>query len=142
MSIPLLNWAPPSVTRLVVAWLQPLGTSGALRPQTAVLPYRMVTTVGGDETCDKTMQKAVVSVHTFDVSMDAAESSAQLTHQRMLLMGPPLAPPQLITYTINGNSVSATPHSVTTHHIPQWQDYQDDLIFRFVARYDVWARFQ
>jgi len=48
MSAALIPYAFPSVTRVVIAWLLPLcgpGGVGARRPDAAVLPYRLVTTV-------------------------------------------------------------------------------------------------
>lgn len=145
MSAPLLKWAPPSPTRVAIAWLLPLtgaGGVGAKRPADGTLPYRMVTTVAGTETSDKIRQCATVSVHTFASTYDAAESAAQTTHQRMLLMGPPLVGFQKIT-VVNGDGSHqiVSPDSITTAQIPIWSDYQDDLIFRFVARYEIYLRF-
>lgn len=145
MSAPLLGWAPPSVSRLVVAWLVPLlgaGKVGMQRPQNGGLPYCLVNVVAGKEDERKLMQSSTVSVHTFADNMDDAESTAQTVHQRMLLLGPPLAPPQQVTLTLAGGATqTVVPHSVTTNHIPTWLDYQDDQIYRFAARYDIDVRF-
>lgn len=137
---PVFAWAPPSVSEVVVTWLRPLGDPngvGTDRPSGAVLPYRMVTPVAGQEQ-HKVMQRATVSVHTFHDNMDDAEAAAQLTHQRMLLLGPPWAPPQQVT--ISNNQV-ITPISVETVQTPSWIDYQDNTIRRFVARYEVALHF-
>lgn len=112
------------------------------RPAAAQLPYRMVTVVAGTETDSKVRQCATVSVHTFADSMDDAEGAAQITHQRMLLMGPPLVGPQSVPVKMpDGSMQTVTPDSITTVQIPIWADYEDDLIFRFVARYEVCLRF-
>lgn len=140
--MPLFPWAPASPSRLVIEWLSPLGEVGSRRPQAGVLPYRMVTTVAGTEGADKLMQTAVVSVHTFAADMDEAEYQAGITHRRMLLMGPPLAAPQSITYVTPAGSVTAVPHSVCTKAIPTYLSYEDELIYRFYARYEVQVRFQ
>ena len=137
--------APPSASRLVVAWLQGYfgaGNVGLRRPQAAALPYRMVTVVAGTETYEKIRQCAVVSVHTFADNMDDAEYQSLLTHQRMLEFGPPLAPNQTVTITVPGGPTrDATADYVETKQIPIWADYEDDEIFRFVARYEIASRF-
>lgn len=101
----------------------------------------MVSVVAGTETDDKVRQRAIVSVHTFADSMDTAEWAAQITHQRMLLLGPPLAAPQAVTITLPDNTTRVVkPDSIVTNQIPLWADYEDDEIFRFVARYEIWVR--
>jgi hypothetical protein len=138
----------PSISRLVVAWLVlgfGAGGAGLRRPDAATLPYRMVTVLPG--TNDKIRLCATVSVHTFDVSMDAAEASAQITDQRMMYLAPPLAPYQSVTVPdttviVNGETVTipgyvAEPKSVDTVMTPSWVDYESDLIFRFVGRYKI-----
>ena len=146
MSGPLFPTAPPSVTRLVVAWLAAefgVGAVGSKRPQAGVLPYRMVTVVAGTENSQKWLQCATVSVHTFAADMDSAEYEASLTHERMLLMGPPFAGYQDISYSIpTGDTVTASPRSVVTKAIPTYLSYEDELIYRFYARYEVDVRFQ
>lgn len=141
MTAALIPYGFPSVTRVVISWLLPLcgaGGVGAQRPDAAVLPYRLVTTVGGHETPEKIKQCATVSVHTFGNSYDQAEYAAQLTHQRMLLMGPPTYGPQQITITNgDGSTHVVVPDCVTTSQIPVHHDYEDELIYRFVARYEI-----
>lgn len=131
----------PSLTRVCVAWLAgPFGAGavGARRPSAAVLPYRMVTVVAGSEAVDKTQRCGTVSVHTFADSMDVAEGESDLTHQRMLMMGPPLYGFQQITITgHDGTTRLVKPRSIVTTQIPVWLEYHDDLIFRFFARYEI-----
>lgn len=140
-----IAYAPPSIPRTVIAWLTTYfgaGNVGMRRPQSAQLPYRMVTTVGGTETVERIQRCGTVSVHTFADSMDNAEYQAELTHQRMLLLGPPNSAPQTVTVTLPGNTTqTVSPDSITTSQIPTWADYEDDLIFRFVARYQIHTRF-
>jgi hypothetical protein len=141
----------PSATRLVVAWLVPqfgAGNVGARRPDAGNLPYRMVTALPG--TNDKIRQCTTVSVHTFDVSYDAAEASADVTDQRMMQLGPPIAPYQNVTIPettvfVGGQIVTipsyvVQPESVDTKMAPAWVDYESDLIFRFVGRYEIVTR--
>ena len=140
----LMPFAQPSISRAVVSWLVGYfgaGNVGLRRPSAATLPYRMVTTIGGTESCDKIVQAPVVSVHTFADNMDDAEYQAQLTHQRMLFLAPPLVSAQTVTVTLPGGATQAvTPEYIETKQIPIWVDYQDDEIFRFVARYEIGLR--
>lgn len=137
----LAPYAFPSITRVAVAWLVAqfgAGGAGARRPTAAVLPYRMVTLVTGSERQDKTNRCGTVSVHTFADSYDAAEDASDITDQRMTMMGPPLYAPQQVTIIRgNGSPQVVEPRSITTTQIPVWADYQDDLIFRFVGRYEI-----
>lgn len=139
-----MPYTVPSATRVVVAWLLPLcgaGGVGARRPSAAQLPYRMVTVAAGTETPEKVRQCSTVSVHTFAKNYDDAEGGAQVTHQRMLLMGPPLVGPQQVTITnSDGSTKTVEPDFITTSQVPIWADYEDDLIFRFVARYEIGLR--
>lgn len=114
------------------------GGVGGRRPTAASLPYRMVTLVTGTETVTKTQRCATVSVHTFADSYDSAEAESDLTHQRMVTLGPPLFAPQQVTITRgDGSTQVVEPRSVTCTQIPVWADYEDDLIFRFVGRYEI-----
>jgi hypothetical protein len=141
----LIAYSPPSPTRITVSWLLgyfDAGTVGMRRPNASTLPYRMVNPVAGTETTDRTRRCGVVSVHSFAASMDQAEAESDLTHQRMLAMGPPFAPNQAITIVLGDSSTRVvTPDYITTTQIPIWADYEDDLIFRFVARYEIGLRF-
>lgn len=145
MSSPLIAYAAPSVNRTVVSWLVAhfgAGGAGLERPQRAQLPYRMVTTVIGTETVERTRRCATVSVHTFDKSMDYAEYQSELTHQRMLALGPPQVQNQTVTVTLPDMSTrEVTPDFIVCTQIPIWVDYEDDQIFRFVARYEIGLRF-
>jgi hypothetical protein len=135
------RWALPSVTRVAVAWLVQgfgAGNAGTKRPDAAMLPYRLVTLVAGTETAEKTQRCGIVSVHTFDKSMDLAEDGAEKTDEWMKQLGPPLYPAQAVTITRADSTTQVVyPRSVCTHQIPIWVDYRDDLIFRFVARYEI-----
>lgn len=145
MTASLIPYAPPSIGRITIAWLTlyfGAGNAGMRRPQAGVLPYRMVTPVAGTETAERIRRCATVSVHTFADSMDDAEYQAELTHQRMLLLGPPDSAPQSVTITLPGSiTQTVVPDYICTHQIPIWADYEDDLIFRFVARYEICVRF-
>jgi hypothetical protein len=134
----LFPWVAPSVSELVVAWLLPIGAANSAsveRPTGAILPFRMVNRVASRD--DKVTDNSTVSVHTFALTMTEAESEAMLTHRRMLALGPPLAPQQMVT--ISTGVVYAD--CVESSQGPVWIDYEDNQIRRFVARYEIDLRF-
>lgn len=137
-----VNWKAPSIFEFVITWLRarpgvdPNGV-GMDRPSGGVLPYRMVSRPAGDD--DKITASSIVSINTFDSSMDTAEASADVTHNWMISLGPPLAPQQYVT--LPGGLVIAA-DCVTTKLLPQWVPYGDDSTMRrFVARYEIELRF-
>lgn len=142
MSTTIARYSFPSVTRVAIAWLAGQfgpGAVGGRRPNAAALPYRMVTLATGTETVTKTLRCGTVTVRTFASSYDAAESESDLSHQRMVTLGPPLFAPQRVTI-INGDASTQVvePRSVVCTQIPIWVDYEDDLIFQFVGRYEIY----
>ena len=117
---------------LIIAWLAPLGEVGASRPANGPLPFRMVQCVAGSD--DKVVDSAIYQVDTFAATFDQAEHEALLTHERMLQLGPPLAPQQRVTISTGTVFVD----SVTTSQRPTWLQFTDAApINRFVARYSV-----
>lgn len=118
---------------LIVQWLKPLGEVGAQRGPGAPLPYRMVQCVAGSD--DKIVDSGIYQVDTFAATFDQGEREALLTHERMLRLGPPLAPQQRVTLT-SGDVVFVD--SVITSQRPTWLQFTDAApIVRFVARYSV-----
>lgn len=128
-------YAAPSAAEVVITWLAELGEVGPERPAGAALPYRWVNVVAGAD--DKVTERLIVSVHTFAETFDAAELEARRTHQRMLQLGPPLAPQQAVT--LYDNTVAKV-DSVTTSQTPIWSDYGENTVHRFVARYTIELR--
>ena len=129
----MLGRRAPSGVELLIAWLKPLSADvGPQRPSGGALPYRMVTAVAGSN--DKITEKGVYSVHDFAATYEAAETQAMETEDRILALGPPLAPQQRVTIS-GGRIVFAD--SVTTALKPIWQDFGDNTVFRFVARYAI-----
>lgn len=125
----------PSAAEVVITWLSELGEVGPERPAGSALPFRWVNVVAGSD--DKVTERLIVSVHTFASTFEAAEVEARRTHQRMLALGPPLAPQQTVTL-FDGSTARAD--SVSTSQSPIWSDYGDNTINRFVARYTVELR--
>lgn len=118
---------------LIIQWLSPLGEVGAVRGPGAALPFRLVQCVAGSD--DKITDSGIYQIDTFAATFDAAETQARLTHERMLRLGPPLAPQQRITL-VGGAVVFVD--SVTTSQRPTWLQYTDAApVSRFVARYAV-----
>lgn len=117
---------------LLIEWLSPLGEVGPQRGPGAALPFRMVQRVAGSD--DKVVDSGIYQVDTFAATFEAAESEALLTHERMLTLGPPLAPQQRVTISAGVVWVD----SVTTSQSPTWLQFTEAAqISRFTARYSV-----
>ena len=118
---------------LVIQWLTPLAEVGPRRPAKAPLPFLVVSRPAGSD--DKVTDSGIYQVDTFHTNLDAAEQLALDVHQRMLILGPPLAPQQRVTISTGTVFVD----SVTTSQSPVWMPGFTDAapIERFVARYAV-----
>jgi len=115
---------------LIIAWLKPLGEVGAQRSPGAPLPFRLVEVVAGDD--DKVVDSSIYQVSTFAATYEQAEEQSRITHQRMLQLGPPLAPQQRVQISTG----TAYIDSITTSQRPIWLQYTEaSPTFRFVARY-------
>jgi hypothetical protein len=121
---------------VLIQWLKPLGEVGPQRAPGQVLPFRMVECVAGSD--DKVVDSGIYQVSTFAANFEQAESAAAVTHERMLTLGPPLAPQQRITLA-SGDVVWVD--SVTTSQRPLWIQFTEAAqVVRFVARYTVEIR--
>lgn len=117
---------------LLIAWLKPLGEVGPDRDAGAPLPFRMVQRVAGSD--DKVVDSGIYQVDTFATDFASAEYEARVTHERMLLLGPPFAPQQRVTISTGIVFVD----SVVTSQSPTWLQYTEAAqISRFTARYAV-----
>lgn len=121
---------------LLIQWLAPLGEVGPQRGPGATLPFRLVQCVSGTD--DKVTDIGIYQIDTFAATFEEAEREATLTHERMLALGPPLAPQQRVTLT--DDSVVFV-DSVTTSQRPVWVQFTEAApVVRFVARYTVAIR--
>lgn len=121
---------------LLINWLAPLGEVGPQRGPGAPLPFRLVQCVAGSD--DKVTDTAIYQVDTFAATFEEAEREAGLTHERMLTLGPPLAPQQRVTIS---NDRTVFVDSVSTSQRPVWVQFTEAApIVRFVARYRVQIR--
>lgn len=117
---------------LIIRWLSPLGEVGAQRGPGAPLPFRMVQCVAGVD--DKVVDSSIYQVDTFAATFNDAESEALRTHERMLQLGPPLAPQQRVIISTGVVFVD----SVTTSQRPIWLQFTEAApVVRFTARYDI-----
>lgn len=132
----LYGFAPPSGVEMLVAWLTPLGSVAAERQAGDPLPFWLVSRVAGPD--DKITDHGTFSVHSLAETLAAAEDFAMLAHQRILTLGPPLAPQRRVALT-GGRTVWAD--KVTTDLFPRYE-YYSDTIRRFVGRYDIDLRFR
>jgi hypothetical protein len=86
MTVPLLPYTAPDGTEVLIAWLTPLGETRDERPSGAVLPFRQVHRLGGP--FDGLVDHGLYSVSTFSDDSADASTQADLTHRRILLLGP------------------------------------------------------
>jgi hypothetical protein len=129
---------PPDGIELLVTWLAPLdGGVGPQRYSGEPLPYRWVSDAGGGVD-DKVTSVSTFSIHTFAADYWEARAQARLTHRRMLALGPPLAGQQRVA--LAGNRIAFV-DGIETSEQPTWQDYGDNTVHRFVARYTIDLRF-
>lgn len=134
----LYSYAAPDAVELLVTWLLPMaGDVGPQRYAGQGLPYRWVSDAPGGVD-DKVTQQATFSIHTFAADYWTARHEAALTHRRMLALGPPMAAQQRVALA-GGRTVFVD--SVETADPPAWQDYGENNIHRFVARYTIDLRF-
>lgn len=133
---------PPSGVELLVAWLAPvcvdqgMGAVAAERQAGDPLPFWLVSRVAGLD--DKVTDHGTFSVHSLAESLAGAEDWALLAHDRILTLGPPLAPQRRVS--ISGGR-TAWADQVMTDLFPRYE-YYSDTIRRFVGRYDIDLRFQ
>lgn len=133
----MVDWAPPDGVEVLIKWLSPLGEVRDDRPSGAVLPYRMVTRIDGDD--DRITDKGVYSIHTFAATKPAAQAAAMQTHRRMLYLAGQFVDQQKVTLS-DGRVVQAD--DVLTPEHPKWEQWdQLNTLHRFVATYRVDLRF-
>lgn len=130
MTIP---WLPPDGTEMLIKWLIPLGEVSDDRPNDDVLPYRMVTDLGGPS--DRVSSKCLYSVDTFAADKPTAYTEAMVTHGRILLLGGQFVSQQKVTLS-NGQEVIAD--DVEVVEMPHWVQWvKDNSIHRYVATYRI-----
>lgn len=135
----LYNYSAPDGVELLVTWLIDLeGDVGPQRYAGQGLPYRWVSDAPGGVD-DKVTEQSTFSIHTFAADYWTAREHARITHRRMLALGPPMAGQQRVTLA-GGRTVFVD--GVDVAEPPTWQDYGDNTIHRFVARYTIDLRFQ
>lgn len=138
MTVELYPYDFPSAIEVLTTWLVPLpaadgaaAETGAERQAGGLLPYRMVQCAAGDD--DKVTDTGIYQVDDFAATFDEAEANSRLTRRRILALGPPLAPQRRVT--ISTGTYYAD--SVKTSVKPHWEDYGDNTVVRFVARYAI-----
>lgn len=136
MTVELLGTDAPSGLELLIAWLLPLSEVdgrdvGPQRDSGASLPFSLVQCVAGSD--DKVTDSGIYQVDDFAATFDQAETLSRLTRRRVLALGPPLAPQRRVT--ISTGTFYAD--SVSTSVKPHWEDYGDNTLIRFTARYAI-----
>lgn len=125
--------APPEVDveDVVVAWLSGKvideGSCRTRMPHEPPMPFVLVQRIAGGD--DWITDEPTVSVHSFDTDQTSASDLARRVHHRIR------------TLTAK-ESVRLDDREVSVNYLrvqqsPQWQDYQDPIIMRYVARYEI-----
>lgn len=128
-----LDESTDDVEEVLVAWLEPLRRTAAVRRAGDELPFTLVHHIDGTEKPQEFTADEVVSVHTLCDRADgeaAAAREAKLTHRRMLLLAKTLP---AITLT-DGRQASVD--FVQVVETPHWEPYSNEIL-RKVARYGI-----
>ncbi|MDF3280922.1 hypothetical protein [Gordonia sp. N1V] len=118
---------------LLVAYLTPLLTADQVStelPNEPPLPFILVTRIAATD--DKVTELAMADVEFFANSRDSANDLARQGHSRMLSLSPktPVVTPSGTVWV----------DWVRTDQGPAWQDYADEDLDRYVARYEIASR--
>lgn len=122
----------PSIELVLTTWLSTLGKASTRRKAKDPLPHRLVSRVAGSDTPEVAQDVAVVSVHTFAESPEAAVIESEKTHRRML----ELALDPLTEIALPGGVKVGIDYCSTVMK-PVEVDYQDPNVVRYVGRYEV-----
>lgn len=119
---------------LVVAYLQPLnpGSVAVEMPPLPVLPFVLVSRVAGGD--DRITDRGMVQVEVFHSSRDGANSVARQMHYLIQQWTPKVG----VTLPSTGRMVFID--RIETVQGPHYQDYGDENLKRYLARYEVVSR--
>lgn len=126
MTAELLGEGPADPEAIVVGWLQPLRRTANTRRPGDPLPMTVVRTVAGTECHEESYSDPVVQIDTLcaaSAGEDAASVESNKTHRRMLLLAR-----YLEDFNLDYIKVFLTPRR---------EDYGDEQIIRYVARYQL-----
>lgn len=126
MTAELLGEGPADPEAIVIEWLQPLRRTANTRRPGDPLPMTVVRTVAGTECHEESYSDPVVQIDTLcaaSAGEDAASDELNKTHRRMLLLAR-----YLEDFNLDYIKVFLTPRR---------EDYGDEQIIRYVARYQL-----
>jgi hypothetical protein len=123
----------PSAELVVVSWLKEIGRAGTRRKAGDPIPFRLVTRIAGADDPELCIDTAVVSVHTFAATPEAAVEESQKTHRRMSV----LTRNPLTTITLIGSGDVVNVDYCKTVMNPIEVEYSDPNVTRYVARYEI-----
>jgi hypothetical protein len=124
------------VEDLVMAYLAPLIDAGVMAacaarmPQDPPLPFVLVQRVAGGD--DYLWDHATVSVHSVAEHQTTASDVARRVHHRMRHLHPQEPA------DVNGQVAAIT--WISVQQTPMWVDFQDPVLRRYVARYEIDVR--
>jgi hypothetical protein len=121
-----------SPTKLLAAWLAPIGRSGAAMRIGDPLPFRLITKIGGTDCPRVEMAEHLMSLHTLSdktLGYEAAEENADTTHRAMTDLARWATP-----ITMPDGTVAVVDYTdVVQVQVPI--DYDEVAILRWVGRY-------
>lgn len=123
---------PPDVEELLISYLSPLGdVSVEMMNPVQTFPFYLINRISGGD--DYVTDCAAVSIHAFHTSRTLASAAARAMHLKMKQLTPQV--PVLMS-----DSTYASVDYVGVIETPNWVDYGDKEIERYVGRYRIEVR--
>jgi hypothetical protein len=114
----------------MVAYLSPLGNVSVELPNDPPLPFYQLWRITGSD--DGVTDCGTVQVNIFGDSRNSARIAAREMHARMLALSPKI--------TVETDKGPACIDHRRTILAPAYLDYQDENLWRYVARYELASR--
>lgn len=133
-TVPVTEFAPEDAMEILIAWMSPLRRTAEERIAGDVLPFTLISHVGGTENEEEGTAAPILSVHTLtDKALGRANMTVEskATHRRVLRLARHVDP---ITLT-DGRPVGID--YIDVIESPLYVPYGDDQILRKVGRYEV-----
>ncbi len=124
--------AAPPIELVVTSLLSPLGARGTRRRAKDPLPQWIVRRVDGVDVPEVEQDIAVISIHTFAASPEAAIAESDMAHA--VMVGLALNP--LVEIALPGGRTATVDHCRILRK-PAEVDYEDPGVVRYVGRYEI-----
>lgn len=131
MSVELSTWVAPNAIAVMLAHLAPLGACGTSRKPDDPPDFRMVNRIDGGDDLTVFCDNAILSVHTFAPTEEAAIRAADDTHRRILLF----ESSQVDVPMVGGGYANVD--YLEVHQRPIVSDYRVDDLVRLKGVYEI-----